>query len=531
MSKSYYSAWKKLYKLLDLERKDILQVLYYAIFAGVISLIIPLGIQAIIMYIQGAEVTTSWILLTIAVTLGVAFVGILRVLQMYLIEDIQQKLFTRSAFEFTYRFPKMRVRELKDQYPPELANRFIDVFTLQKGFQKILLDFPASVLQIVFGFLLLSFYHPFFIAFGFILVILFYVLIKFTLQQATETSIDESTQKYKVLFWIQQVASQFKMLKLIPTSYELKRMDKLLSKYLSSRQDHFKVVVTQYKLLVVFKVVITLGLLLIGGLFVLNQQMNLGQFVAAEIIIVNMINSVDKIGQTLETIYDMVTGAHKISYVTDKKLDRFYADNQVKPDIFPLRISKFKSEKIEIEDLTIEENEILNLIGKQLQVNELFHYLSGMKKTTHGKIFLDKQEISSVDIRKYQSQISIALNSDRLFEGSIRKNIALDETVDEELILEQLEAFGVLEEIQNLPDTIETRVFSEIEILSDKAARMICLLRVLVKKPKLLLIEDGFVYGKEEQEALLEFAKRNNISIVLASPSAIEIAEIRNFYL
>ena len=48
----------------------------------------------------------------------------------------------------------MRVRELEDRYPPELSNRFFDVLTLQKGLEKLLLDFPTAVIQIIFGLLL-----------------------------------------------------------------------------------------------------------------------------------------------------------------------------------------------------------------------------------------------------------------------------------------------------------------------------------------------------------------------------------------
>ena len=51
-------------------------------------------------------------------------------------------------------------------YPPELANRFFDTITIQKGLSKILLDVPAALLSIIFALILLSLYHPFFIIFG-----------------------------------------------------------------------------------------------------------------------------------------------------------------------------------------------------------------------------------------------------------------------------------------------------------------------------------------------------------------------------
>ena len=68
-------------------------------------------------------------------------------MQMRILENVQQKLFTRSSFEFAYRFPKIKMSELSNYYPPELANRFFDTLTIQKSLPKILIDFPAAILQ------------------------------------------------------------------------------------------------------------------------------------------------------------------------------------------------------------------------------------------------------------------------------------------------------------------------------------------------------------------------------------------------
>ena len=88
-------------------------------------------------------------------------------MQLRIIETIQQRIFTRAAIELSYRFPKIKMHELRNYYPPELANRFFDTLTIQKGLSKILIDVPTALLQILFALLLLSFYHPFFIVFGF----------------------------------------------------------------------------------------------------------------------------------------------------------------------------------------------------------------------------------------------------------------------------------------------------------------------------------------------------------------------------
>lgn len=133
MAKNTASPLKRLYSLLKLDRKDIFQTFYYAIFAGLLSLSVPLGIQAIVNLIQGGRVSTSWIVLVVLVTLAVGFMGILELMQIRVVENIQQRIFTRASFEFAYRFPKIKMNDFGTSYPPEQANRFFDVLTIQKG--------------------------------------------------------------------------------------------------------------------------------------------------------------------------------------------------------------------------------------------------------------------------------------------------------------------------------------------------------------------------------------------------------------
>ena len=102
------SPLKRFFNLLSLDKKDVSQIFFYAIFAGLISLSLPLGIQAIINFIQSGNVSVSWIVLIVLVVIGVALVGLLSLMQLRITENLQQKLFVRSSFEFAYRLPKIK---------------------------------------------------------------------------------------------------------------------------------------------------------------------------------------------------------------------------------------------------------------------------------------------------------------------------------------------------------------------------------------------------------------------------------------
>lgn len=204
------------------------------------------------------------------------------------------------------------------------------MLTIQKGLFKLVLDFPTALVQIIFGLVLLSLYHPFFIIYSLLLLVLVYAVFRFTGNTGLKTSLNESKYKYKIAHWIQEIARTLVSFKLSgKTSLALNKNDALVSDYLQSREDHFRILRIQFIQMISFKVLITAGLLVIGGILVLNQQMNIGQFVASEIIILTIINSVEKLILGLETFYDVLTALEKIGQVVDKNWNRRMAKNHL----------------------------------------------------------------------------------------------------------------------------------------------------------------------------------------------------------
>src|SRR5574343_1437183 len=187
---------KRILDIVRFERKEISAIYFYAILNGLIQLSLPLGIQSIVSFVLGGSFSTSLIVLISLVVAGVFFNGLLQVNQMQLIEKIQQKIFVRYAFEFAHRIPRLQLQAVDQYYLPELANRFFDTVFLQKGISKLLLDIPAATIQILFGLILLSFYHPVFIFFGITLVLIIYLILWFTSSKGMESSLRESDYKY-----------------------------------------------------------------------------------------------------------------------------------------------------------------------------------------------------------------------------------------------------------------------------------------------------------------------------------------------
>ncbi|OOG78723.1 peptidase domain-containing ABC transporter [Flavobacterium sp. A45] len=495
------TSLKRLFNLLELDKKDVSQIFFYAIFAGIVSLSLPLGIQAIVNFIQSGRVSASWVVLVILVVIGVALVGILSLMQLRITENLQQKMFVRSSFEFASRLPKIEFKELYGHYPPELANRFFDTLTIQKGTSKLLVDFSAAILQIVFSIILLTLYHSFFMVFGLLLLGFLYVIFKFSYNEGITTSLKTSKNKYKAAGWLQEIArNNFSFRNELNYDFALEKNDGIIKNYLYSRENHFNVLKRQFGHLIIFKVIITASLLIIGGYLVLSQEMNIGQFVAAEIIILLVINSVEKIILGLETFYDVLTAVEKIGQVTDMELEEefivesksCYANISLETNDVEFRLPESTSRILKRINLKIDSGEKIIISGENGSgKTTLIRILSGLLHPTSGNFIINDDTFSKIDIKQYRSRIGSIIQGETPFEGTILENITFnDKNIDTETLKWALDAVQLTDYIKTLPKGLDTKIFPEGKELSSSNAQKILLARSIVHKPNILFYEE-----------------------------------------
>ncbi len=493
---------QRFFNLLRVDKKDVYQIFFYALFAGIVSLSLPLGIQAIINFIQSGRVSVSWIVLVIGVITGVGFVGLLSLMQLRISENLQQKIFVRSSFEFAYRLPKIKFDEVYHNiYPPELANRFFDTLAIQKGISKLLLDFSSALLQITFGIILLSLYHSFFIVFGLVLLLLLFFIFRFSYAAGIDTSMRESKFKYRVADWLQEIArnnSSFR--KQVNFDYALGKNNTMVSGYLDFREKHFAVIKRQYSHLILFKVMITAGLLLIGGFLVINQQMNIGQFVAAEIIILLIINSVEKIILGMETFYDVLTSVEKIAEVVDMDIEEDESEHDK---------NNYRQLTLVLENVRYKfpnnKNDILKNISIQIGNGEkiilsgsngagkttLLRMLSGLLQPTQGSFYINDETFQKINLGQYRSQTATIIQGETPFEGTLRENITFnDPSITMEDLKWALDSVSLTSFIKTLPDGLDTKIFPEGKQLSSSNAQKVLLARSIIRRPKILFYED-----------------------------------------
>lgn len=510
---------QRFFRLLKVDKRQIGNIYIYAMVGGVVNLSLPLGVQAVINLLGSGQVSTSLNVLVLLVILGMGLAGVLQVLQLIITEMLQRKIFTRAAFEFAYRIPRLQGDTQRSHYVPELINRFFDTLSVQKGLSKILLDFSAAALQAIFGLLLLSLYHPFFIIFSLLIVVIVVLIFRISGPRGLDTSIVESKYKYAVVHWLEEVARALESFKLAGRSpLPMKRTDKLVNGYLNAREKHFSVLKLQYINLIAFKVLVAAGLLILGGMLVLEQEMNIGQFVAAEIIIILVMNSVEKLVLSMETIYDVLTSLEKLGNVTDLPLEN-HKGSQVEDTL-----GTNKGLAIDFKNVSLYEHnhhELLKGLNFQLKAGDkvalvgapnsgrtlLLRSLAGLHHEYSGTITFNQLPMRSLNLESLRSSLGANLERHGIFASSLMDNIRIkDESLPLERVQEILRVVGLEQFVMDLPEGLDTPLLPEGRHLSESIIGKILLARALAANPHLLLLEDVFFRLEHEaRERLLDY--------------------------
>lgn len=529
-SKPGMTPLKRLFSLISEEKNQVYSIYFYAILNGLVTLSLPLGIQAILNFILGGRISTSWIILVAIVALGVAFGGFLQISQLQIMEKFQQRIFSKAGLAIAYRMPKVKAEILHGEHAPEIVNRFFETITLQKGLSKILIEFSTALLQVIFGLLLLSIYHPTFIIFGLILISILGLIFYYTSPRGMETALKESTYKYHTAYWLEEVGRVLNTFKLVGTSkLPILRVDKLLQRYIEFRTNHFSVLIFQYKIMIAFKMLIVTSLMIAGSLLLINDQISIGQFVAAEVIIILVINSVEKLILSLETVYDTLVAVEKLGNVMDLELEHANVSEKIvisQPEGLKLAMENliFQPRDADvplIKDVTLTINpgeKVVITGGSGSGKSVIMALFSGLYEEYEGKIKVNDLSLEMINLEKYRSMVGDCLESEQIFHGSITENILVGRNCESQQLEEILDLVGLKEYIYQLPEDLNTMLQPEGKGLSKKRVQSILLARAFVGEPKAIIMENALLYIDEEtKEKVLDYLFKGDWTLLMVS--------------
>ncbi|MBN9400492.1 MAG: ATP-binding cassette domain-containing protein ['Candidatus Kapabacteria' thiocyanatum] len=519
---SFRDVWPFLRAILMEERSNILVVIGYSIVSSLLALVVPITAQAVVNAVALGVFNKQLLVLCALVFLGLLASGVVGVLERWVIDLIQRRIFVFTSFAFIQRLPALRLAALREQYAPELVNRFFDVITIQKSVGKILLEGINAILVLTVGLVVLGFYHPFFLLYDAILVAFLPFIVYVLGRGGIGAAMRVSKRKYAVAAWLEEVARAHLAVKLTGArSFVYDTLDTIASTYVEDRRRHFVILARQMFGSMFFKSVATVGVLGLGGILVIDQQMSLGQLVAAEIVIVMMLNAVEKLIGQLDLYYDLVAAVDKVSSVMNKPLE------DVGGVLVPASTT---GGSIEMRDVwfTYEGAAQPTLRGASLLVpsggrislvgnsgsgkTTLLHMLLGLERPDRGMILVNGVEVRSADLTSLRARFGLVSPIDQLVDGTIEENVVLGRPISHTDVQWALRMACLHDDIMALPDGLATELRADGLTISFGMQRRILFARMIVHRPEILLLDEAF-------DGIENATKHRMLEAILAYPS------------
>ncbi len=479
------------------ERGDIIAITVFALVVGVLGLATPLAVESLVNTVAFNRYVQPIIVLAIILFVFLAFAGMLTVVKAIESEIIQRRLFVRVALDLGHRLSNVNLPALDKRNGSELVNRFLDITTIQKAVASMLLDGIGLVITVVIGMFVLAAYHPFLLGFDIALLLLMTFMIFVLGRGAVKTSIKESKEKYHMLGWLENIVAN-------PTAFRLHggdllamdQTDQMAAKYLEYRKTHFRILVQQIIFAVSVEVIASVVLLTIGGWLVINNELTLGQLVAAELIVAVIVGAFAKMGKHLEMFYDLLAAVDKLSQILDLPeadvggYDLLRSDGPLKLDIRDLSVI--------VGGATVLENFSANLAPGSSAVllgppgsgkSVLLEALATLRPPALGSIEVNGVDLRQLDHSHYTKNIGFA-RAIEIFDGTIEQNIDLHRPeISASDVQDALQFVGLADEIRQLENSLETNLISGGRPLSATQAARLMIARAIVGRPSLVLID------------------------------------------
>ena len=502
VSLSLKSPSQRLLALLAQDKKDLFILLLYTLLSSLFTLSMPLASQALINTIASGFFLQPLIVLTSLVLGGLLFAGFIRVIELWLVEILQQRLFVSVALKLADHLPKVNLDALIESYPPELVNRYFDLMTVQKSLAKLLLTVPSSVVQMVLCMTIMALYSPYFILFGVFMTVALAIMLLLG-KNAVQESMTESKYKYKLASWLEDVARCQVGFKLnADPLFSLKQADALASNYVKARKKHFTILLRQLSWEFVVSAFALAGVLALGGWLVIQAKLSLGQLIAAELMAILTLAAVDKLVLSLETYYDLLTGLDKLGVLGD--LPEEASGNQ---PLVALPLGSGVSMTLKNVQFSYGQNvplfEKFNLV---IPAHSRYAIVgpSGSGKTTladlllgllipkAGSVAMNQQDLRDIDVWQFRNACASVDAPNSIFSGTLLDNILMGREASHTDLDWALEHSGVSYWLNKLPHGLNTTLVSEGTNLSQGKRQMVLLARAILERPSLLVLDEAF---------------------------------------
>jgi ATP-binding cassette subfamily B protein len=266
-----------------------------------------------------------------------------------------------------------------------------------------------------------------------------------------------------------------------------------------------------------------LSILVLGGHFVINGSMTLGNFAAFNSYLSMLIFPILIIGFMSNVIALATASYQRISNVIDSPElpETGTITSDLKGAIELNNVSVLYGQIPVLRDISfrVAPGSKLAVIGPTAAgKTQLLYLLTGLIKPTSGSVLFDGHSIEEYNSEAFHRQVGFVFQDSIIFNMSIRENIAFSDTVTDESLQKAIETAELKEFINNLPDKLSTIVSERGSSLSGGQKQRIMLARALALNPKILLLDDFTARIDSNTEMkILDNIQRNYPNLTLLS--------------
>jgi putative ABC transport system ATP-binding protein len=496
----HVKPWVMLWKLLAPDQKDLWALVVIAGVAGLLMLSVPVTAQQLVRAVTFATLYQPIVVLSLLLLGLLGFVAALHALQVYVAEIIQRRLFLRITSQVTRHLTGADASAWREYAMPERVNRFLEVAIVQKVTAALMVDGVAIVLTTLIGMSVMAFYHPFLLGYDALLLALLATIFFGFGRNGVKTAVQESRSKYDVLSWLEDMARCPGVFRTGGVELlAMQRTDVLCADYLRARRSHFSILMRQVVLVLVLQVIATTALLGLGGFLVLNEQLTLGQLVAAELIVTMIVASFAKLGKHMEGWYDLLASVDKLSHLLDlppEPDDGLIGLSHQGPAEVAIRVAPSQATATQPRhsgngDLwRVPPGGTAALLHWNPSLtHDLADSLRGVRGMSGSNFIIDGVRIDDVRIDVLRRHVAVAGDLEFL-PGTIAENIHLSRPgVSESDVREACDAVDLTEELRQAGLSLSTLVLPNGWPLNALQQRRLILARALAGKPRMVFVD------------------------------------------
>ncbi len=481
-----------------LDHSSMYSIIIISSLISALSLVVPIAAQTLINLVAFGKLLQPVISLSIMVFVLMAGMGVLSIWQTVIIEVIQQKLMVRISLNLAKHFTHLSPTIFSTHNGPELVNRYFEIVVINKALASLLLYGITLSLQMIFGLILLLFYHPVFLLFdGFILISLL-LIIFVPYRTALDSAKEECAQKHVIGSWLEEILINRYLFKYNDyPRYVIEQTDKRLVGFLKARNQHFKQLIKHQIGLYALAALATSLLLGLGGYLIINNQLSLGQLVASEIVLGTLIYGFKRLGALLENYYDLIAAAGKIDFALNLPLENNH-NREIENHLLP----SVKSIHLQFEGILLQsgvqptlnaeaspKNPLLLFFNQEDVCKNLIESLSGLKERLSSTIMVNGipcTQKSLIALRKH----SLLIREPQWFAGTIYQNLVLNHrNVAMDYLCDLLKKMKLLEKVMSCPEGLNTLVHDWQTAFTLAELMQLMIVRAIIDKPRLLIID------------------------------------------